>query len=181
MSLQSNISIERGDILQPTRLGNALNNGNQPGKPLDGRSLTGTAYIWGGGSGNISTLAAGDFGGDNKQEDTRLTGNFNLSYDIAPSLKAIASVGYNRLSTDYRTVEKIIQWTDYAGTFKEAFPTRSSYQRGDKTETNFTTNGYLEYSKVLNTAHSIKAVAGVQYERFTSHLIGSKKMVNTSV
>jgi hypothetical protein len=43
LSLQSNISLEKNDIVQPTGIGNVLNNGIQPGLPKT--SQNGKAYI----------------------------------------------------------------------------------------------------------------------------------------
>lgn len=167
LSLESNLSIERNVIVQPTRLGDILNNGNQPGKPLSGRGLTGLPYVWGSGIGNAAVNAIADFGGDNTEINTRLNGNFKLTYLLSPHLKAVASSGYYLLNTDYRTLENIIPWYDYTGTAKISdIPSRTSYQRGNKTESNFTANGYLEYEKTFAAIHNFRAIAGAQYERF---------------
>jgi len=167
LALESNISVERNVIVQPTRLGDVINNGNQPGKPLSGLGLTGKPYVWGSGISNASVNAIADFGGDNTERNTRLNGNFKLTYDLLPNLKAVASSGYYLLNTDYRTLENIIAWYDYAGTFNSFnSPNRTSYQRGNKTESNFTANGYLQYDKVLGSDHTVRAVVGSQYERF---------------
>lgn len=175
LNLESNLSIERNTIVQPTRLGDALNNGNQPGKPLSGLGLTGLPYVWGSGIGNASVNSIASYGGDNTESNTRLNGNFKLTYDLLPSLKAVASSGYYLLNTDYRTMENIISWYDYAGTSKISdLPARTSYQRGTKTESNVTASGYLEFNKNIADAHSIRAVAGAQYERFEYNRILAK-------
>jgi hypothetical protein len=40
LKLETNISYEIQDIVQPTYLGDVLNNGNQPGKAINGLGLT---------------------------------------------------------------------------------------------------------------------------------------------
>ncbi len=167
LKLESNISLEKNNITQPYRLGDILNNGNQPGKPLSGLGLTGKPYIWGSGIGNASVNAIADFGGDNKELNTRLNTNFNLTYKVTENLKLVGAAGYYLLNTDYRSQENIIQWYDYAGTTNISnLPARSSYQRGNKKEDNYSLNGYAEYSKKFGTNHDIKAMVGGQYERF---------------
>ncbi|MES2516822.1 MAG: SusC/RagA family TonB-linked outer membrane protein, partial [Bacteroidota bacterium] len=167
LSLESNLSIENQVIVQPTRLGDIMNNGNQPGKPASGLGLTGLPYVWGSGIGNASVNALADYGGDNTQSDVRIIGNFKFTYDILPNLKAVAAVGYSSLNTDYRTVENSIGFYDYVGTTKLAdLPSRTSYQRGNKNEGNFTTNAYLEYNKKIGLDNSFRVTGGVQYERY---------------
>lgn len=167
LSLQSNISLEKNDIIQPYRINDILNNGNQPGKPLSGLGSTGKPYIWGSGIGNASVNAIADFGGNNKELNTRLNTNFNLTYKLNKNLKFVGAAGYYLLNTDYRSQENIITWFDYAGTTNISnLPARSSYQRGNKKEANYALNGYAEYLKTFNADHEVKVMAGAQYERF---------------
>ena len=166
LKLESNISIEKNDIVQPFRLGDILNNGNQPGKPLSGVGVTGLPYIWGSGIQNASVNAIANYGGDNKEMNTRLNTNFNLTYKLMKDLQLVGAAGYYLLNTDYRSQENIISWYDYAGTTNISnLPSRSSYQRGNKKEANYALNGYAEYTKKFGD-HDIKAMAGAQYERF---------------
>ncbi|MEO6233566.1 MAG: TonB-dependent receptor [Ferruginibacter sp.] len=167
LKLESNISLEKNDILQPYRLGDVLNNGNQPGKPLNGLGATGLPYIWGSGIQNASVNAIANFGGDNKESNTRLNTNFNLTYKLSNHLKLVGAAGYYLLNTDYRSQENIINWYDYSGTINISnIPSRSSYQRGNKKEANYSLNAYAEYSKTIGSNHDIKAIAGTQYERY---------------
>ncbi|MBC7934719.1 MAG: TonB-dependent receptor [Rhizobacter sp.] len=183
LKLESNISLEKNNITQPYRLGDILNNGNQPGKPLSGLGLTGLPYIWGSGIGNASVNAIADFGGDNKELNTRLNTSFNLTYKISNDLKLVGAAGYYLLNTDYRSQENIIPWYDYAGTTNVSnLPARSSYQRGNKKEDNYSLNGYAEYSKKIGQDHDLKAMAGGQYERFEyNRFIGKTLDVITGV
>ncbi|MES2775571.1 MAG: TonB-dependent receptor [Bacteroidota bacterium] len=167
LKLESNISLEKNDIVQPYRLGDILNNGNQPGKPLSGLGATGKPYIWGSGIGNASVNAIADFGGENKENNTRLNTSFNLTYKLSKNLQLVGAAGYNMLNTDYKSLEKIITWYDYAGTTNISnIPARSSYQRGNKKETNYALNGYVDYVTSINGGHDLKLMAGGQYERF---------------
>jgi TonB-linked SusC/RagA family outer membrane protein len=168
LSLQSNVSLEKNDIVQPTGIGNILNNGIQPGLPK--ASQNGKAYIWGSGLGNATTNNIAALGGDNKEFNTRITTNFNLTYKISKNLKAVGAVGYYFHNTDYRTQENVIDWYDYTGTVKLSSITasnnsRGSYQRGNRGEAYYNANAYLEYSKVMNDDHDLKVMVGSQYER----------------
>lgn len=168
LSLQSNISLEKNDIVQPTGIGNVLNNGIQPGLPK--ASQNGKAYIWGSGLGNATTNNIAALGGDNKEFNTRITTNFNLTYKIAKNLKAVGAVGYYFHNTDYRTQDNVIDWYDYTGTVKlssisSTNNSRGSYQRGNRTEAYYNANAYLEYNKVVRDDHDIKVMVGTQYER----------------
>lgn len=168
LKLESNISLEKNDILQPSGIGAVLNNGIQPGLPLT--TIDGKPYVWGSGLGNASVVNIATLGGDNKELNTRINTNFNLTYNITKNLKAIGSVGYYFHNTDYRTQENVIPLYDYSGTiligsFTPSSTTRSSYQRASRKETYYNLNGYLEWGKVFGGDHDLKAIAGAQYER----------------
>jgi TonB-linked SusC/RagA family outer membrane protein len=177
LKLESNISIEKNDIIQPYRIADILNNGNQPGKPLSGLGLTGLPYIWGSGISNASVNAIANFGGDNKELNTRLNTNFNLTYKVLKNLQLVGAAGYYLLNTDYRSQENIIPWYDYTGTVNiSTIPARSSYQRANKKEANYSLNGYAEYAKTFATDHEVKAMVGAQYERFESNRFVAKTL-----
>lgn len=169
--VQSNISLEKNDIIQPTGIGTALNNGIQPGQPL--HTIDGKAYGWGGPGvslNNINPYSIAELGGDNKEFNTRINTNFNLTYTITKDLKAIASTGYYFHNTDYNTTENLIDWYDYSG--KELLQqltasgtSRGFFQRSARKESYYNVTGYLEYNKTLGEDHEIKAIAGAQYER----------------
>ncbi len=170
LKLESNISLEKNDIIQPSNIGSVLNNGIQPGLPASGVGLTGKAYVWGSGIGNASTVAIANFGGDAKEMNTRLNTNFNLTYNISNTLKAVGAAGYYYHTADYRTMENLINWYDYAGeNFISALTPsgagRSFYQRANSKDAYYNLNGYLEYTKTFKADHDVKAMVGVQYER----------------
>jgi TonB-linked SusC/RagA family outer membrane protein len=146
LTLQSNISLEKNDIVQPTGIGAVLNNGIQPGLPR--ASQNGKPYIWGSGIGNATTNNIASLGGDNNENNTRINTNFNLTYKIANNLKAVGSAGYYFQNTDYRTMENAIDWYDYSGTEKLTTLTpnnsgRGNYQRAAWRESYYNLNGYL--------------------------------------
>ncbi|MEI6946815.1 TonB-dependent receptor [Paraflavisolibacter sp. H34] len=167
LKLESNVSLEKTDIIQPTGIGAVLNNGVQPGLPT--ATIDGKPYLWGTGIGNAAPNAIAESGGDNKEYNTRLTTNFNLTYNVRKHLKAVGSAGYYFNNTDYRTRENIIPFYDYSGTTNIAnlAPTgsRSYYQRGARKEGYYSLNGYLDWGKAFGD-HDVKAMAGAQYERF---------------
>lgn len=170
LNLQSNISLEKNDIIQPSNIGAVLNNGIQPGMPANGLGSTGKPYVWGSGIANASTVAIADFGGDNKELNTAINTSFNLTYSFNKHLKAVGTAGYFYKITDYKTLENVINWYDYAGqnNISNLSPSgqgRSFYQRSNARDAYYNLNAYLEYSRNYNGDHDLKVMAGAQYER----------------
>ncbi|MFY7910018.1 MAG: SusC/RagA family TonB-linked outer membrane protein [Emticicia sp.] len=164
LKMGTNLSLERNDIIQPTLLGNVLNNGIQQGLPAF--NAKGDAYLWGSGIQNASQASIAKFGGDNKELNTRINVNTNLSYEVIPSLKLVGTVGYYLLNTDYRTFENNIPFYNYDGSLLlSTLPTRSSYQRANKQEAYYNASAYAEYAKKFNSIHDFRLTAGLQYER----------------
>lgn len=179
ISLQSNVSLEKNDIIQPTGINNVLNNGIQTGLPPT--SLNGKPYLWGSGLGNASPYSIAEFGGDNKELNTRINANFMLNYNVTNHLKAVASLGTYYLHGDYRTQENAIQFYDITGTIPNglwasttANSSRSSYQRGSLKDTYYTGNAYLEYSNSINKDHEFKIMGGGQYEYYENNRFYAK-------
>ncbi|HEX8461882.1 MAG TPA: TonB-dependent receptor plug domain-containing protein, partial [Segetibacter sp.] len=106
LKLETNISLEKNDIIQPSGIGAVLNNGIQPGLPLT--TADGKPYVWGSGLGNATVTNIAALGGESKELNTRLNTNFNLTYSITKNLKAIGSAGYYYHNTDYKTQENLI-------------------------------------------------------------------------
>lgn len=170
LKIESNISIEENDIIQPSNIGAVLNNGIQPGLPPSGLGATGKPYVWGSGISNASTVAIANFGGDAKEFNTRLNTNFKLIYNLTKNLSATGTAGYYLHNADYRTAENVINWYDYSGTIlvsslSASGQGRSFYQRANRKETFYNLNAYLEYEKVFADDHEFRAMAGMQYER----------------
>jgi TonB-linked SusC/RagA family outer membrane protein len=175
LKLETNISYEIQNIVQPTYLGDVLNNGNQPGKPLSGLGLTGKPYVWGSGLGNASVNQIAIQGGDNKEYNNRLNSNVNLTYAFNSNLKAVGYAGFYQLDTDIRTLGNSIGWYDYSGNVLISnLPTRSFYQRSSRLENNYNLNGYLEYEKEIAQNQTIKAVLGAQYELYQRNIYLAK-------
>jgi TonB-linked SusC/RagA family outer membrane protein len=166
--LESNVSLEKNDIIQPTGIGAILNNGIQPGLPL--AAMNGKPYVWGSGIQNSTVNNIATLGGLNKEYNTRINLNFNLTYNIKKNLKAVGTLGYYYHNTDYKTREDLITFYDYTGTqvistLTASTQARNSYQRAARKESYYNLNGYLEWGKVFNGDHDLRAMAGVQYER----------------
>lgn len=166
--LQSNLSLERNDIVQPSGLGGLLNNGIQPGMPTT--TINGKPYIWGSGIGNVAVNNIAQYGGENKEFHTRINTNFNLSYQLNEHLSANAAVGYYFYNRDNRVQENLVGYYDYLETAPPIYLTSTGanqnfYQRGARRENYYTGNIYLQYQKVFGTDHDFKLMAGTQYER----------------
>jgi len=179
LKLESNISLEKYDIIQPSNIGGVLNNGVQPGLPTS--TIDGKPYVWGSGIGNASPNNIADYGGDGKEMNTRLNTNFNLTYTFSKHLKAVGSVGYYYNNTDYRTQENVIGFYDYSGktgisSLSPSGSGRSFYQRANRKEAYYNLNGYLEYSNTFGSDHDFKAMAGAQYERQELNLFSAKTL-----
>ncbi|MGN7786525.1 SusC/RagA family TonB-linked outer membrane protein [Niabella sp. 22666] len=170
LNLQSNISLEKSDIIQPSNIGAVMNNGIQPGMPSNGLGSTGKPYVWGSGIANASTVAIANFGGDNKELNTAINTSFNLTYTFNKHLKAVGTAGYYYKVTDYKTLENVINWYDYAGAsnvsnLSPSGQGRSFYQRSNAKDAYYNLSSYLEYSRKFNTDHELKVMAGTQYDR----------------
>lgn len=168
LKLESNVSLEKNDIVQPSNIGAVLNNAIQPGLPLTAQN--GKPYVWGSGIANATPNNIAQYGGDGKELNTRLNTTFNLTYNLTRNLKAYGTAGYYLANTDYRTRENVIDWYDYTGTqlvssLSPSGSGRSFYQRGNRKEAYYNLNGYLEYGKLLGASHDFKAMVGTQYER----------------
>jgi TonB-linked SusC/RagA family outer membrane protein len=168
LKLESNFSLEKNDIIQPSNIGAVLNNGIQPGMPLE--AMNGKPYVWGSGIGNATTNNIAKYGGDGKELNTRLNSSLNLTYNFTKNLKAVTAIGYYFNNTDYRTRENAITWYDYTGTIpistlSPSNSNRSFYQRANRKEAYYNVNAYLEYAKTFNEDHDVKMMAGTQYER----------------
>jgi TonB-linked SusC/RagA family outer membrane protein len=181
LKLESNISLEKNDIVQPSNIGGVLNNGIQPGLPT--ATIDGKPYVWGSGIGNATTNNIADYGGDGKEMNTRLNANFNLTWTLAKHLKAVGSAGYYYNNTDYRTQENLINFYDYSGkalisSLSPSGSGRSFYQRANRKEAYYNLNGYVEYSNTFGKDHDhdFKAMAGAQYERQELNLFSAKTL-----
>jgi TonB-linked SusC/RagA family outer membrane protein len=168
LKLESNFSLEKNDIIQPSNIGAVLNNGIQPGMPQ--AAMNGKPYVWGSGIGNATTNNIAKYGGDGKELNTRLNSSLNLTYNFTKNLKAVTALGYYFLNTDYRTRENVINWYDYTGTqlissLSPSNSNRSFYQRANRKEAYYNVNAYLEYARTFNADHDVKMMAGTQYER----------------
>lgn len=179
LKLESNISLEKNDIIQPSNIGAVLNNGIQPGLPTS--TIDGKPYVWGSGIGNAAPNNIADLGGTGKELNTRLNANFNLTWNLAKHLKAVASAGYYYSNTDYRTQENLISFYDYSGktiisSLAPSGAGRSFYQRANRKESYYNLNGYVEYANTFKGEHDLKVMAGAQYERQEYNLFSAKTL-----
>jgi TonB-linked SusC/RagA family outer membrane protein len=168
LKVETNLSLEKNDIVQPANIGAVLNNGVQPGLPTS--TIDGKAYVWGSGIGNAAPNNIAQFGGEAKEYNTRLNTNFSATYTFTSKLKAVATAGYYFHDADYRTNENLIPFYDYSGTnlistLTPSGSNRSFYQRAARRESYYNLNAYLDYATTFGTDHTLNLTLGTQYER----------------
>ena len=180
VKLETNISLEKNDIQQPSMLTNggysALSDYSQPGIPAF--SKNGAPYEWGtvySAPGQLS------LGGNNKEQDIRVILNTTLTAKIADHLSFIGTVGYNAFFQDIAINQKQIQYYNYAGTIPQnTFPT-AGVTTGNGTFDNrqfgkdpyYNLIGRVEYRNTFNKDHEVSLMAGGSYERDEYDLIGT--------
>ncbi|QHV93538.1 TonB-dependent receptor [Spirosoma endbachense] len=163
LKLESNISLEKNDIVQPTQLGNVLGQYQQPGFPIS--TVDGKPYAWGT---QYSPNWQAELGGENKEYNTRVFTNFKLTYELGKNLRLVGTAGYNWTSTDIKEQAKSIPWYNYLGTIQAASnPTQPNtyYSRRLIKDAYTNLNAYLEYFKTFNSTHDVGVTVGTNYER----------------
>lgn len=181
LQLETNVSLEKNDIIQPTLIGNVMGQYMQPGFPT--ATVDGKPYSWGT---QFSPQWQAALGGDDKEYNTRVFTNLRATYAFHKDLKLVAQGGYNWTATDIKTQQKAISWYNYLGTIQAPDnPTRqnSYYQRRLNKDAYFNLNAYLEYKKTLAELHDIGVTAGTQYERdeYNYYLAKTTYLANDNV
>ncbi|TDW96951.1 SusC/RagA family TonB-linked outer membrane protein [Dinghuibacter silviterrae] len=163
LKVETNISLEENNIVEPTMLSSALGPWQQPGFPSANKY--GLPYTWGGQRSVNWQLADG---GDNKEYDTRLVTSTKLTYAFTPHLHFIGSAGYNATFSDNKAQQKGINWYSYAGTTviaQDPSQVNTYYQRGLNKDLYYNANAYLEYRNTFSTVHDLGLTLGTSYER----------------
>src|SRR5690242_5895327 len=88
LKIESDISLEKNDIIQPTMIGNVMGQYQQPGFPI--ATKTGQPYGWGT---QYSPNWQAVLGGDNKEYDTRIFTSLRLTYSFTRHLRFIGQAG----------------------------------------------------------------------------------------
>ncbi|WP_324680709.1 TonB-dependent receptor [Hymenobacter sp. GOD-10R] len=161
--LETNLSLERNDVIQPTLVSSVLGQYQQPGFPVN--TINGKAYSWGT---QYSPNAQAELGGDTKETNNRIFTNFRLSYDFNKHLRAVSTLGYNWALSEIASQQKSIQWYNYTETIQAADnPTRQNtfYARRTVRDAYANLNGFLEYTNTFAENHAVGVTAGVSYER----------------
>lgn len=161
--LETNISLEKNDIIQPTLIGTVMGQYQQPGFPVS--TIDGKPYAWGT---QYSPNWQAELGGENKEYNNRVFTNFKGTYEFTKNLKLIGTAGYNWAATDIKEQQKAISWYNYTGSIQAADnPTRPNtyYQRRLIKDAYFNLNAYLDYSRTFALDHDVQVTAGLNYER----------------
>ncbi|GAB3586616.1 TonB-dependent receptor [Hymenobacter daeguensis] len=180
VKLETNLSLERNDIVQPTNT-NYLGQYSQPGFPVS--TVDGKPYAWGT---QYSPNWQAELGGDNKESDSRIFTNLRLTTELAKNLRWVNQVGYTWTIQNFSEQAKGISWYNYLGDLQYPDnPTRANtyYQREQRKDAYATLNSYLNYAKVFNEVHDVSLTAGVAYERDEFNLFRTRtsNMANDNV
>ncbi|QDK81035.1 TonB-dependent receptor [Spirosoma sp. KCTC 42546] len=163
LKLESNISLEKNDIIQPTLIGTVMGQYSQPGFPVS--TVDGKPYAWGT---QYSPNWQAELGGENKEYNNRVFTNFRLTYQLNKNFTIVGQAGYNWTATDIKEQQKVIPWYNYLGTIQAADnPTRqnSYYLRRLNKDAYANLNAYINYAKTFAQNHDISVTLGTNYER----------------
>ncbi|HWB92625.1 MAG TPA: TonB-dependent receptor [Puia sp.] len=172
VKLETNISLERGDIQQPSLLTftgySALSNYGQPGMPALTKS--GQPYEWGTVPSPPGMLK---FGGANKTYDSRINAITNLTWNILDGLSFVGTAGYNTLFEQINNQQKQVNFHSYNDEYTQNPTPVAGLPNGNGTfyaktlnrDTYYNFIGRLQYHKTLATDHEFSIMAGSSYER----------------
>jgi len=170
--LETNISLEKNDIFQPTVMGGGnygvtsqYANTGKPAFTKDGKP-----YAWGG---VYSAAAQAEYGGANKEYNSRVLINTRFTYNILKHLSFTGTAGYNAAFTDIKIQQKSIQFYTYSGLLPvNSYPsaggvsgTSAYYQRQLNKDPYYNMIGQFEYHNSFKAMHDINIMAGASYER----------------
>lgn len=163
LKIESNISLEKQNVVTPTLISSVLGEYQQPGFPVS--TINGLPYAWGG---QLSPNWQAQLGGDNRVNNTRLYINEKLDYDIVKHLRFVGTVAYNPNTIDQTIQQNSIQFYNYTGTIAGTLSPGQAdtyYQRGTTNDAYYNANAYLEYKNTFKANHDIGLTVGSQYER----------------
>jgi TonB-linked SusC/RagA family outer membrane protein len=170
--LETNISLERNDIQQPSLLGftsySSLSNYGQPGQPALTKS--GRPYEWG-----TVPSAPGllKYGGVSRTSDSRVNAITNLTYHIIPHLTFTGTAGYNILFDEIGNQQKEVDFFSYNDKLTlNPMPKAGSlgsnganYSKTLNKDIYYNLIGRLQYHNTFKEVHDITVMAGSSYER----------------
>ncbi|WP_348084698.1 TonB-dependent receptor [Mucilaginibacter sp.] len=172
VNLETNISLERNNIQQPTLYSyggySALSNYAQPGMPAF--TSQGQPYAWGT---VYSAPALLQYGGANREVNSRALLNSTFTYNFAKHLTFTAVTGYHTWYQDSRIQQKQVQFYNYAGDLLiQTNPIAGSsgsngtfYNRANITEPYYNLAGRVSYDNVFSDKHAVGIMLGSSYER----------------
>jgi TonB-linked SusC/RagA family outer membrane protein len=182
-SLETNVSLEKNDIQQPTLYTtgsySALGNGFQPGIPAFTQS--GRPYQWGG---VISPPGQLRDGGDNLEFNNRALLNTTLNYNFLKHLTFTGIASYNIWFQDDRVQAKSIQFYSYDD--KYLISTTPSVGTAGNTTANenyfrqsiidpyYNLIARVTYANTFSKHHDVTVMLGSSYERDEYDMINSR-------
>ena len=183
IQLETNVSLERNDIQQPTLYTtgaySALGNGFQPGIPAFTQS--GRPYQWGG---VISPPGSLENGGDALESNMRILVNSALTYKIVKNLVFSGNAGYNTWFREDKIQAKAVDFYSYDDRFLiSTTPSRgtagnatgnANYFRQNVNDQYYNLVGRLTYGNTFAKHHTVSLMAGSSYERDEYNLINTR-------
>lgn len=163
VKLETNLSLERNTIVQPTITSGFLGQYSQPGFPVN--TLDGKPYAWGT---QYSPNWQAELGGENEDVTSRVFANLRLTTELVKNLRWVNQVGYNWALNDIEEQQKSITWYNYLGDLAyPSNPTRANtyFQREQRKDAFASLNSYLNYAKLLGERHDVSLTVGGAYER----------------
>ena len=173
LKLETIVSLEKNDIVQPTLINSVLSQFQQPGFPI--ATKNGQPYGWGT---QYSPNWLAQLGGDQKEYNTRVFANARATYSFTKHLRFIGQAGYNWNAQDTKTEQKFItNWYNYAG-YQKGSPDNPSqansyYIRQLAKEPYYNLNGYFEYQNSYR-AHNFGLTLGGNYERDENNVYSAR-------
>lgn len=169
LKVETNISLEKNDIVQPNQVGAVLGQYQQPGFPI--ATKLGQPYGWGT---QYSPNWLAELGGEDREFNNRVFTNIKATYSFTNHLRLVGQAGYNWTATDTKNQSKpITNWSNYAG-YQGGSPANPSqansyYLRQLNKDAYYVLNSYLEYQNKFKNKHDVGVTAGANYERDESN------------
>jgi TonB-linked SusC/RagA family outer membrane protein len=137
------------------------NNGNPPGSPL--LTPQGNPFGW---ASNITPVVQTKFGGQRNSASNNLRINISPKFHIIEGLDVIGNVYFNPSNRNSLEYQNKVVWYDYQDIpYNFVNPSTNWVNRLSRESMSQQYQGYLNYKKTFNQAHSFDLMSGASYEK----------------